>query len=834
MTCVIAGVVDGSLLNRGAGMQTRQLRTRVWLAAFVTLVLLLSPAPLAVAALESKYTPNHAPPIVVDTTSDSVAVDGQCSLREAITAANRAWVTDTCGAAGGFDSILLPAGTYTLGIPGASEDDNATGDLDIKAGVTIKGSGAEATIIDGAQLDRVLQVHVGTAVTIKGVTIQNGLTPAGIVSDIGSINGEDGGAIHSGGALALVECIVQSSKTGPGGNRASDEESPPSRGGRGGGIYSSGPLVLDQSIVRMNQTGDGGYDEFPVVQAPDGGNGGAGAGIYSAGSLTLTGSTVESNVTGNGGLSGQSEGYNHGGDGGGIYSAGGVLTLMASTVRANRAGSGARGGGDGGGIYSASSEATIWGSWITDNTSGGGGGVSLGGSSSFSIGGDGGDGGGIYQVGGGSLLLIESTIADNRTGTGNGSDTLHPAPDGRGGDGGGVYLEDGSAALIGSSVSENSAGNGRDGYGSSPPIRVPGAGGDGGGIYSLQGTLILSDTKVDGNRSGAGGSVQGFPQVYPQSGGDGGGICADGGNITITGSRITGNETGAGGSAQGIGLHATGWDAGDGGGLYIVSATGSEVEIDRSSIANNTAGNGGAASGGDPLLGGPGGSGGGLFVSGVALRLSQASITGNTAGLGGEAAGQPQNNGANGEGGGLFNVATVNATNVTISGNEGGGIHNAGDVQLVFGTVAGNAVYGIASVQPFVVRNTILADNALETGGVDCTGALTSEGYNVIGSTAGCTIGGDPTGNLPDVDPLLGPLADHGGGTLIHALLPSSPAIDAGTCTDMDGAPIKVDQRGISRPNGETCDIGAYEAWTPVDTWFLPFVAGHPDSAAVE
>jgi hypothetical protein len=54
---------------------------------------------------------------------------------------------------------------------------------------------------------------------------------------------------------------------------------------------------------------------------------------------------------------------------------------------------------------------------------------------------------------------------------------------------------------------------------------------------------------------------------------------------------------------------------------------------------------------------------------------------------------------------------------------------------------------------------------------------------------------------------LLGPLADNGGPTQTHALLPSSPAIDAG---DNNGCP-PTDQRGVARPSGLACDIGAYE-----------------------
>jgi hypothetical protein len=63
-------------------------------------------------------------------------------------------------------------------------------------------------------------------------------------------------------------------------------------------------------------------------------------------------------------------------------------------------------------------------------------------------------------------------------------------------------------------------------------------------------------------------------------------------------------------------------------------------------------------------------------------------------------------------------------------------------------------------------------------------------------------------GDLPNVDPLLGPLEDNGGPTDTHSLLAGSPAISAGnlpSCT-------AVDQRGATRGSDGACDIGAYES----------------------
>jgi uncharacterized repeat protein (TIGR01451 family) len=102
--------------------------------------------------------------------------------------------------------------------------------------------------------------------------------------------------------------------------------------------------------------------------------------------------------------------------------------------------------------------------------------------------------------------------------------------------------------------------------------------------------------------------------------------------------------------------------------------------------------------------------------------------------------------------------------------------------------------------------NTVVANS---TAGGDCSGTITNNGNNL-----------DTDGTCPfglTAPPLLGPLANNGGPTQTHALLPGSPAIDAGTNL---GCPA-IDQRGIARPfdgDGDsiaTCDIGAYEVGLP-------------------
>jgi CSLREA domain-containing protein len=69
--------------------------------------------------------------IIVTTTNDELNSDGDCSLREAIRAANLDIAIDACSAGSGTDTIVVPAGTYTLTIVGSDEDNGLTGDLDV-------------------------------------------------------------------------------------------------------------------------------------------------------------------------------------------------------------------------------------------------------------------------------------------------------------------------------------------------------------------------------------------------------------------------------------------------------------------------------------------------------------------------------------------------------------------------------------------------------------------------------------------------------------------------------------------------------------------------------
>ncbi|HXR63817.1 MAG TPA: choice-of-anchor Q domain-containing protein [Rudaea sp.] len=98
--------------------------------------------------------------------------------------------------------------------------------------------------------------------------------------------------------------------------------------------------------------------------------------------------------------------------------------------------------------------------------------------------------------------------------------------------------------------------------------------------------------------------------------------------------------------------------------------------------------------------------------------------------------------------------------------------------------------------------------------GDECAGSLSSLGDNLLSvdvDTSHCTVAGSYGTGAAN----FGPLDDNGGLTQTHALLGGSAAIDAGNlggCTDNVGAVLTRDQRGVKRPYGGRCDLGAFEA----------------------
>jgi hypothetical protein len=166
----------------------------------------------------------------------------------------------------------------------------------------------------------------------------------------------------------------------------------------------------------------------------------------------------------------------------------------------------------------------------------------------------------------------------------------------------------------------------------------------------------------------------------------------------------------------------------------------------------------------------------------------------------------------------ITNAGHLELIRSTISHSPQRGITNSGELILVNATVSSNHDFGISSQDGEVtLRNVTVAANpgtgvVISGGRIDIENTIISgNGYNCFWSpVASLHVSGvnlsEDCRNFTESDPLLGPLADNGGPTETHALLPGSPAVDAALTNC-----LPEDQRGVERPLGASCDVGAYE-----------------------
>lgn len=184
-----------------------------------------------------------------------------------------------------------------------------------------------------------------------------------------------------------------------------------------------------------------------------------------------------------------------------------------------------------------------------------------------------------------------------------------------------------------------------------------------------------------------------------------------------------------------------------------------------------------------------------------------------------------QNNSAY-AGGGLETYNQTTLANVTLTHNtaeRGGAISNNGTLTLNNLTVTANTTADMGGGDPGAggientgagtvhLANSILAGNTGQEG-TDCLGTFTSDGYNLVQDLTGCTFN-TSTGDQTGVDPLLGVLQDNGGLVWTYTLQPDSPAREAANPAVPGVYPAceGTDARGILRPGGDRCDMGAYE-----------------------
>lgn len=268
--------------------------------------------------------------------------------------------------------------------------------------------------------------------------------------------------------------------------------------------------------------------------------------------------------------------------------------------------------------------------------------------------------------------------------------------------------------------------------------------------------------------------------------------------VTITG----------GVSPEAVGLELPG----DGGGILAYEAE--ELVLNAVNVSGNS-----AAKNGGGVAAPPEG------AAATAVTISNSTIADNrvTGGL------------VSGLGGGISVLGDLTLTNSTVTGNsaestagmvQGGGVLAALDptatepskVEIVNSTIAGNSVGaagvggGLAIYNPtpgvvttLSMKNTIVAGNSGPGGTSDCGAVAMLTSDHNISSDASCMF--TDAGSKQNTNPLLGGLANNGGETDTLALQPGSPAIDAGANA---GCP-PTDQRGVSRPQGAACDVGAFE-----------------------
>lgn len=309
-----------------------------------------------------------------------------------------------------------------------------------------------------------------------------------------------------------------------------------------------------------------------------------------------------------------------------------------------------------------------------------------------------------------------------------------------------------------------------------------------GGVYSME-NVVMTNTVVNGNFAGC------DTTEVACSFADGGGVVALGynANIETSLSRISNNTASAMGEVSGGGIALVG-------SAIARHITDTQISGNRAFSVNGQA------------------HGGGVYASGV-TRAKRSTVSGNTADVGG----------------GLFiYYGTLFLDDSTVSGNSAvnaGGIYNAhatgyygftGPLWINNSTITANAASGttatggvgggvVSTFQSSIrLQSSIVAGNATPNADpskadlIDFTGVIVGAS-NLVGAAQGVAL---PADTIRD-DPLLGPLQDNGGPTLTHALLPGSPAIDAGNNTSN----LDFDQRGegFARVVGAAADIGAFE-----------------------
>ncbi|HEY7280356.1 MAG TPA: choice-of-anchor Q domain-containing protein [Actinomycetota bacterium] len=517
----------------------------------------------------------------------------------------------------------------------------------------------------------------------------------------------------------------------------------------GAGIYARGAVVIIRTSSVLNNTSVSSGSGLAVAQA--------GAGEFQNGSLTISGSQIRGNKATAVSTASLAEA-----DAGAIFAFNTTVAVTSSTFRNN--------------VASANA---------ADSPSAQGGAL-------------------LWQQQPGDLAIADSTFTDNRA-VSSSSGGTHEVD----ALGGALKVTTGSGGSGTSTV--RITGTTFDGNQTSATAVSSSAVAEGGAVYLESGSQVakLTSVKVLNSTLTATGAVKATAR--------GGGIDAHG-SVTLNHSTLSGNT-----------VHAhSDTNAGGASGGGIASTSGGTTTITTSTISNNTtdavSDNSGAGAGGGGIEIGSSG----RFV----IRMS--TVSGNAATASATAAS------AEALGGGVdlengASTTTDMVTNSTIAGNRvsadgpnsdsaGGGIQvvdhalglrfttivrNGATVSGTASTFAGGGGLYLEVGTATTLEATVLA---LNTGapGPNCLGTFQSNGFNLLGTTTGCTFGAAGTDQSDVTAPKLGSLADHGGPTRTVALLAGSPALNK-VPTTVCHSLVQKDQRLVNRPQGPACDEGAFE-----------------------
>lgn len=446
-----------------------------------------------------------------DDTFDGACLPRDCSLREAIAAANDA---------PGADVIRLPAGRYTLRLAGAGEDGSAAGDLDLTDDTTILGAGieGEGTFIVGASGfgDRLLHVVGGSAV-LEGVYLGGGAADTG-----GAVR------VERGASLTLRQVRLDASRASSAGGLVSNEGTLIVEGSRltngcaagpGGALHNLGTATLRESVLEDNEsTGPGGA-------------------IANDGRLTIEATSIARAFAGSGVLCGVESVA----DGGGIHNTADLVVRQGEIVRSEAT-------GRGGAVFTSGTVA-IEGTMIRSVAGDSGGGVAVAAGGRATLTGvdiessaRDGDGGGLLVASGASATVVDSLIAGVALRSGGGMANLgdltvrgSTVTLSRAANGAGVHSA-GTLSMETTTVRQNSAferGGGAQVLGTTTINASTFAGNTadfGGGLF-LQGNATVTNCTVSGNNGTT----------------SGGGVVVWGsGNLTITHCTITHNASPSG------------------------------------------------------------------------------------------------------------------------------------------------------------------------------------------------------------------------------------------------------------------------------------------------